>query len=205
MSKFKVGDRVKVIHEVAPIPINSIGIIIKIWSSNNAFPITVQFKDDSFGTVIETGIADNLAHFRETELELVVSKAEQDTANELAAVIHDPIFDDDSKPNEGVKHDTDKPMVTLIPVEFILGVARVFTFGAKKYGKHNFRAGMDHSRILDALGRHYLAIINGEDIDPESGEPHWAHLGCCVAMYAYYKVTGKGKDDRYKTSSQKVL
>lgn len=102
------------------------------------------------------------------------------------------------KQTGGVKFDQGKPSITLIPVEFLLGIAEVFGFGAQKYGKHNYRKGMDHSRILDAMGRHYLAIVRGEDLDPESGKPHWAHLGCCVAMYAYYQVTGKGKDDRYQ-------
>ena len=99
--------------------------------------------------------------------------------------------------NKALKFDTGKAPVSLIPVEAILGEADVFSFGATKYGKHNFRLGMDHTRVLDAAMRHILAIINGEDIDPESGRPHWAHARCCLAMYAYYQVNQIGTDDRH--------
>ncbi len=103
-----------------------------------------------------------------------------------------------SNSNEGVKHDAGKAPISLIPVEALLGEAEVFAFGAKKYGRHNFRKGMDHSRVLDATLRHILAIINGEDIDPESGKPHWAHARCGLAMYAFYQSHGIGNDDRWK-------
>lgn len=100
--------------------------------------------------------------------------------------------------NEGVKHDSGKPSISLIPAEAIIGEAEVFDFGAKKYGRHNFRLGMDHTRVLDAAFRHLLAIMNGEDIDKESGKPHWAHARCCLAMYAYYQTNNVGTDDRFK-------
>lgn len=104
----------------------------------------------------------------------------------------------------GVKHDQGKAPVSLIPVEAIMGMADVFAFGAKKYGRHNFRAGFDHSRALDAALRHILAIINGEDIDPESGKPHWAHALCSLSMYAYFKVRNIGLDDRYRPETNSL-
>ena len=98
----------------------------------------------------------------------------------------------------GVKHDNGKSPITLIPSIAIAGEADVFAFGAKKYGKWNFKKGMDHSRVLDAALRHILAIADGEDFDPESRLPHWAHARCGLAMYAYYVTNGVGTDDRYK-------
>lgn len=98
----------------------------------------------------------------------------------------------------GIKHDQGKAPISLIPIEAIIGEAEVFGFGAKKYGRHNFRKGMAHSRVLDAALRHILAIVNGEELDPESGKPHWAHARCCLAMYAFYQSAGVGEDDRYK-------
>jgi hypothetical protein len=100
--------------------------------------------------------------------------------------------------NKGIKHDQGKAPITLIPVEFINGIAEVFGFGAKKYGKHNFRLGMEHTRVLDAAMRHLLAIANGEDVDPESGMKHIYHAGCCLAMYAYFIENKVGIDDRAK-------
>lgn len=105
----------------------------------------------------------------------------------------------------GIKHDAGKAPISLIPVEAIIGEADVFGFGAKKYAKHNFRKGMDHSRVLDAAMRHLLAIVNGEDLDPESGLPHWAHARCCLAMYAFFQTNGVGVDDRYKPSTKPMM
>lgn len=106
-----------------------------------------------------------------------------------------------SNKTAGVKHDNGKAPISLIPVEAILGEAQAFAFGATKYGRHNFRNGLDHSRVLDAAMRHILAIVNGEDLDPESGLPHWAHARCCLSMYAFYQTNNVGLDDRYKKES----
>lgn len=109
--------------------------------------------------------------------------------------------------SEGKKYDQGKAPISLIPVEALIEQAKVFDFGAKKYGRHNFRLGMDHTRVLDAALRHILAIVNGEDNDPESGLPHYAHALCCLSMYGYFKANNVGKDDRAKAflEEQSVL
>lgn len=102
---------------------------------------------------------------------------------------------------EGKKFDQGKAPITLIPAIAIAGMAQVFGFGAKKYGRHNFREGIAYSRLLDAAHRHLLAYQEGEDMDPESGFPHWAHALCCLSMLAFM-TTKEGKwDDRYHSRS----
>lgn len=95
----------------------------------------------------------------------------------------------------GLKFDDDKPLVSLVRPEFILGVAQVMTFGAKKYGKYNYRKGMEHSRLLDAALRHLMADLMGERIDPESGLPHLLHAASNLNMLYDYRVNGLGTDD----------
>ncbi len=102
-----------------------------------------------------------------------------------------------SAQSTGIKHDQGKLRWSLLPIEAVMVVIQVFMFGAKKYGDHNYRAGMDHTRLLDACLRHVTSIIRGEDNDSESNLPHWAHAVCCLLMYGYYKITGRGRDDRY--------
>lgn len=106
---------------------------------------------------------------------------------------------------KGKKYDTGKPPISLIPVEAILEEAEVFGFGKTKYGAHNFRLGMEYSRILDALMRHTLAIVNGEDLDPESGLPHRAHARCCLSMLTYFQRNNVGTDDRYVPPKQATI
>ena len=81
------------------------------------------------------------------------------------------------------KHDQDKPMYNLLPANAIDALARVLTFGAKKYGANawqNLEDGLERYRA--ALLRHTFAIQRGELIDEDSGEPHSALAMCCAAF-----------------------
>ena len=99
---------------------------------------------------------------------------------------------------EGTKHDESKPRVGLISPIALLAEAQVMTYGAQKYEAHNFRKGISFQRVVDAAFRHLIAFNAGEDIDPESGLPHLAHLRCCAAFLLEYAVTHPEFDDRYK-------
>jgi hypothetical protein len=70
-----------------------------------------------------------------------------------------------------VKFDEGKPRVSLLPAGPLLEVAACMTMGAKKYSDHNYRKGMDHSRLLDAALRHILQWNQGclHRKDEESG------------------------------------
>lgn len=98
----------------------------------------------------------------------------------------------------GQKHDQEKPRTDLLPTAPLLKIAEVLGFGAKKYDAHNWRGGIEYSRLLGAALRHLLAFNDGEDIDPESGLSHLAHLGCCVLFLLEQEAKGTGVDDRYK-------
>lgn len=110
------------------------------------------------------------------------------------------------KKQGAIKNDTGKQPISFIPSEYILGTAEVFKFGAKKYAAHNFRKGFAHSRPLDAVMRHCLAILAGEEIDAESGLPHVYHASCSLAMYDYMRLHYPELNDIYeiieKTKSQ---
>lgn len=97
-----------------------------------------------------------------------------------------------------VKNDAEKPPMDLVPYPAILEIAKVLGFGARKYAAHNWRKGMKWSRLIAAAERHIGAFKEGEDLDPESGLSHLAHLGCCVVFLLTYQVTNIGTDDRWK-------
>lgn len=99
---------------------------------------------------------------------------------------------------EGKKNDTGKPPISLIPREFIEDTALAFQYGAGKYGRHNFRKGIEISRTLDAAMRHLMAFTDGEDIDPESGQSHLAHAAASIAMTVYNYKNHPKLDDRFK-------
>ena len=86
----------------------------------------------------------------------------------------------------------------LLPSKALNEVARVFSFGADKYGDHNWRAGLKWSRLAGATLRHVTAWISGETNDPESGLNHLAHAACNLLMLIEYDALDLGEDDRWR-------
>jgi hypothetical protein len=78
-------------------------------------------------------------------------------------------------------------------------VGQVLTFGKKKYAAHNWRKGIQISRLMAACLRHVLAFNSGEDFDPETGLSHLYHASCCL-MFASELIETKREevDDRYR-------
>lgn len=97
----------------------------------------------------------------------------------------------------GMKHDSGKPRLTLVPPFFVEGMARVLEMGERRYGRANWKEGLAYSRILDAARRHLAAIEQGEDIDPDSGKQHAFHVACNMLFLSYFTKNGGGDlDDR---------
>lgn len=67
-----------------------------------------------------------------------------------------------------------------------LELARLLTHGANVYDAHNWRKGMEWSRILDAMLRHMDKYERGEVTDHDSG---CHHLSCvvfgCMVLHCY--------------------
>lgn len=99
----------------------------------------------------------------------------------------------------GIKHDSSKPKMDLLDWDALEGLAKVLTFGANKYAAHNWRGGIDNSRLIASLLRHLAAIQRGEDIDPESGLPHIDHIGCNWMFLSNNFKHRPDLDDRYRT------
>lgn len=99
--------------------------------------------------------------------------------------------------SEAVKFDAGKSPLGLISRTALEEEAKVLAFGAGKYGTHNWRSGMDFSRLADAALRHVYAFVDGEDFDSETGLSHLAHARCCLAFLLEYQGKRIGTDDRY--------
>ena len=99
---------------------------------------------------------------------------------------------------EAVKFDAGKPPLALISRIALEEEAKVMAYGVGKYGTHNWRSGMDFSRLMDAALRHVYAFADGEDLDKETGLSHLAHARCCLAFLLEYQGVRIGTDDRFK-------
>ena len=82
---------------------------------------------------------------------------------------------------EGIKYDSAKPRMNLLPPKAIIEVSKVLTFGAEKYDAENWRKLDDlQNRYTAGALRHIFAHMDGEELDPESGTSHLAHALCCL-------------------------
>jgi hypothetical protein len=99
--------------------------------------------------------------------------------------------------DKAIKKDEGKPQIHLLPPQALLGISRIMTFGIGKYSEYNYRKGdgLKWTRVYDACQRHLIAWLMGEDIDPESGENHLYHAGCCIMMLIDLQTRGFNAGD----------
>lgn len=105
---------------------------------------------------------------------------------------------------QGLKYDQDKPRMDLLDADALEGLAKVLTFGAKKYAAHNWRNGIPNSRLIAALFRHSFALLKGETIDPESGLPHIDHVGCCWMFLSNNLKNRSDLNDFYWSKNENI-
>ena len=84
--------------------------------------------------------------------------------------------------NQEAKADGGKMRPTLVPVGIIKAIAEVREYGCKKYKDPDNWKRVEAERYRDALYRHWLAYLEGEKCDKESGLPHLWHLACNAAF-----------------------
>jgi hypothetical protein len=90
-----------------------------------------------------------------------------------------------------------KPPLWLVPPALLIVTSKVMQLGAKKYGPYNWRSKKVRATVyLSAAMRHLLSAQDGEAIDPESGQPHIAHVAACCAILLDAAATGNLIDDR---------
>lgn len=95
-----------------------------------------------------------------------------------------------------------KPKLSDTPTIGILQMGMVFTGGAAKYGRFNWRDHAVSSTVYyDAAQRHLMAWFNGEDFDLESGQSHLAHVMACCNIILDAENNGKLNDNRLTTGS----
>jgi hypothetical protein len=103
--------------------------------------------------------------------------------------------------DKAMKFDGEKPMMDLLDRHAIEELSKVLTFGAQKYASHNWRNGLEYSRLIAAALRHIHAFNDGEDLDPESGLPHPAHAMCCLMFLLGTMKHKPEMDNRWKHGS----
>ena len=128
----------------------------------------------------------------------------KDFEDRLAPAVCVPIITSTSAPSEGpsvqadsggLRYDTGKLRLDLIPPEWIEALAAVLTVGAVKYAPRNWEKGMAWSKVYGPLMRHVLAWLKGERDDSETKQAHMAHVAWNALALMVYEMRGLGEDD----------
>jgi hypothetical protein len=87
--------------------------------------------------------------------------------------------------------------VALVPPAAIIYTGLAFKEGARKYGPYNWREkSVEAMTYVNAAQRHLMSWADGEEIDPDSGNPHLAHALACLAILVDCIETGNLLDNR---------
>ena len=96
----------------------------------------------------------------------------------------------------GIKYDSAKPKMNLLPPKAVMEVAKVLTFGAEKYDAENWRKLEDlQNRYTAGALRHIFAHMDGEELDPETNLSHLAHAMCCLLFKLEIELEERLKEE----------
>lgn len=101
--------------------------------------------------------------------------------------------------SQTAKADAGKVRPTLVPPSLIWAVAAIREYGCRKYHDPENWRGVEPDRYRAALYRHWLAYLEGEKRDPESGLPHLWHIACNAA----FLIEMEEKDGADRGSSER--
>ena len=95
----------------------------------------------------------------------------------------------------GMRFNSGKVLLELLPVEWIWGLGMVTTRGSFKYAARNWERGMKWTIMVGCIVRHVIKFICGERYDPETGCHHMfmAAWNCCAL--ASYDIRKIGEND----------
>ena len=84
--------------------------------------------------------------------------------------------------DQSAKADKGKLELSLVNPKLVKAVAEVRMYGTEKYGDSENWRKVEPKRYVDALYRHLLAYIEGNEVDEESGLSHLAHMACNISF-----------------------
>lgn len=112
----------------------------------------------------------------------------------------DALYGEKADPNPKDSIGSRKVTFTCIPMTVLGELAVGMSEGARKYGRHNYRASdVLNSVYVDAALRHIMAFWEGEDTDPDSGMHHLSKAIASLAVIRDAQICGRAIDDRPPT------
>jgi hypothetical protein len=94
---------------------------------------------------------------------------------------------------QALRYNEGKAEWSMVHFKSLEPMVRVLMYGEKKYARDNWKKGLDREEILDSMQRHLAALIDGQEVDPESKLHHIGHIMCNCMFYSYFNVVNEDK------------
>lgn len=160
MSKFKKGDRVKIINS-------------EFYNGPTMSPIYLDAVEKYLGK--EAVIIDAKGNLYTIDIDEGKNYWFEDIFEETG-----------SKKNDRIDN---KVMMELLPWPELEEIAKVYTAGAKKYGAHNWENLPDgYERYKGAMLRHLTEVEKGNDVDDDTGCLHSAQVAWNAIAMLHFKM-----------------
>jgi len=96
---------------------------------------------------------------------------------------------------QAMRFNEGKPKWSLVHFKSLEPMVKVLEFGALKYAPKNWQKPMPLDQILESMQRHLAALIDGEEIDSESGISHMGHIQANSMFFNYHKERLKNEGE----------
>lgn len=108
------------------------------------------------------------------------------------------------KKDKAIRYNEGKPRWSLVDHESLEPMVRVLEFGEQKYGRWNWKKGLNKNEILESLYRHLIKLMAGEENDKETGLNHIGHIMSNAMFYSYFDRLEKEKIALNKQQQEKA-
>lgn len=98
--------------------------------------------------------------------------------------------------NLAKRYNSGKLQWSLVHYPSLEPMVKVLEFGAEKYDRHNWKKGLEVTKICESMLRHIYAFLDGENNDPESNISHIGHIQANAMFLAYMVDKHPNLDDR---------
>lgn len=104
----------------------------------------------------------------------------------------------------GLKFDSKKAPIDLIPHEALVEIAKVLAAGEKKYGTANWTGGIEMRRLISAAYRHLGQFNSGEDFDEETQTLHLANAATNLMFAIWMYQHRPDLDNRWAKKKEEI-
>lgn len=87
---------------------------------------------------------------------------------------------------KALRYNSGKLKWSLVHFKSLEPMVRVMEAGALKYAPDNWKKPMDRKEILECAQRHLAALMDGEELDPETLQSHAGHIMCNCLFYIFH-------------------